>query len=103
MISPKNAVHQPAVDPVLAFQPFGHLDPERIAHRVRGGSAQPGVARVDRIKCGADLVLLRRLHATDIYSNICTNRCRVSLPVDELATVDNQADLLGGTAINHIA
>ena len=52
-------VHQPAVDAVLGFQPVGHLDAERIAHRVRARGTQPGVTRLDRIQCGADLVLLQ--------------------------------------------
>ena len=60
------AVHLAAVDPVLAFETFGDLDAKRIADRVGAGRAQLGVTGVDRIECGADLLLLLRLHAFEV-------------------------------------
>ena len=49
-------VHQSPVDPVLSFQPFGHLDPERVAHDVGADRSQPGVSGVDGVQRRADLV-----------------------------------------------
>ena len=64
----EDPVHLPAIHPVLSLQPVGHLDAKRVAHRVRAGGTQPGVTRLHRIQCGADLVLLRA-HATNV-SNV---------------------------------
>ena len=92
MSSPKIAVHQPAIDPVLAFQAFGDVDAERVTDGVRAGRSQPGVTGVDRIECGADLLLLQRLHASKsirTHVRIKFREPRLQQPVDEIATVDN--------------
>ncbi len=81
-------VHLPAVDPVLRLQSFGHLDPERVADRIRGRRSQPGVTCVDRIQCGADFFLLR-IHAIHIIRTYVRIAIAASPPVDELPTVDN--------------
>ena len=70
-------VHQAPVDPVLGFQPLGHLHPEPVAHHIRAHRSQPGVSRVDRVQRGTNLVARRlraedRTHATTL-SNVCAN------------------------------
>ena len=84
----EDPVHLPAVDAVLGLQSFGHLDAERVTDRIRGRRSQPGVTRVDLIKCGADLVSLR-IHATHIIRTHVRTAIAGSPPVHELPTVDN--------------
>ena len=68
-------VHQAPVDPVLSFQPLGHLHPEPVSHHVRARRPQPGVSHIDSVQRGTNLVarLLGaddRTHASTL-SNIC--------------------------------
>jgi hypothetical protein len=44
--------------PVRPLDTFGYLDPEAVADQVRTRRPQPHIAGVDRINCGADLVLM---------------------------------------------
>lgn len=69
--------HQPAVDPVLSFQPFGDVDAEVVADHIRLGLAQHQMGGVDRIECSANpltclLTADRETHSA-ILSNVCAN------------------------------
>jgi hypothetical protein len=48
-------IGQPAIDPLLAFQPLGHLDAKRVTHQIGTHRTQPGMRGVNEVQVRAEL------------------------------------------------